>query len=75
VRPSFVLPKEIRELRNLTHYRKAQIEERTREVQRLEKVLQDASIKLSSVATRVLGASGRATLYLAGPPTQRCWRS
>jgi transposase len=50
VRPSFVPPKEIRELRNLTRYRKAQIEERTREVQRLEKVLQDAGIKLSSVA-------------------------
>jgi transposase len=60
VRPSFVPPKEIRELRDLTRYRKAQIEERTREVQRLEKVLQDAGIKLSSVATRVLGASGRA---------------
>ena len=62
VRPSFVPPKEIRELRNLTRYRKAQIEERTREVQRLEKVLQDAGIKLSCVATRVLGASGRAML-------------
>ena len=62
VRPSFVPPKEIRELRNLTRYRKAQIEERTREVQRLEKVLQDARIKLSSVATRVLGALGRAML-------------
>jgi transposase len=62
VRPSFVPPREIRELRNLTRYRKAQIEERTREVQRLEKVLQDAGIKLSSVATRVLGASGRAML-------------
>jgi transposase len=62
MRPSFVPPKEIRELRNLTRYRKAQIEERTREVQRLEKVLQEAGIKLFSVATRVLGASGRAML-------------
>jgi transposase len=62
VRPSFVPPKEIRQLRDLTRYRKRQIEERTREVQRLEKVLQDAGIKLSSVATRVLGASGRAML-------------
>jgi transposase len=62
VRPSFVPPKEIRELRNLTRYRKALIEERTREVQRLDKVLQDAGIKLSSVATRVLGVSGRAML-------------
>jgi transposase len=62
VRPSFVPPKQIRHLRDLTRYRKRQIEERTREVQRLEKVLQDAGIKLSSVATRVLGASGRAML-------------
>ncbi|GAB3889416.1 hypothetical protein GCM10029964_058980 [Kibdelosporangium lantanae] len=42
VRPSFVPPALIRELRNLTRYRKAQIEERTRETQRLDKVLQDA---------------------------------
>jgi transposase len=62
VRPSFVPPREIRELRNLTRYRKAQIEERTREAQRLDKVLQDAGIKLSSVASRLLGASGRAML-------------
>ena len=47
VRASFVPPKEIRELRDLVRYRKAQIEERTREVQRLEKTLQDAGIKLS----------------------------
>jgi transposase len=59
VRPSFVPPAPIRELRNLTRYRKAQIEERTREVQRLDKILQDAGIKLSSVATDILGASGR----------------
>ncbi|MGH9013266.1 MAG: IS110 family transposase [Acidimicrobiia bacterium] len=62
VRPSFVPPKPIRELRNLTRYRRAQIEERTREVQRLDKVLQDAGIKLSSVASNVLGVSGRAML-------------
>ncbi len=63
VGPSFVPPKEIRELRNLARYRKVQVEERTREVQRLEKVLQEAGIKLSSVATtRVLGVSGRAML-------------
>ena len=62
VRPSFVPPREIRELRNLTRYRKRQIEERAEEVQRLEKVLQEAGIKLSSVATRVLGASGRAMI-------------
>jgi transposase len=62
VRPSFVPPREIRELRDLVRYRKAQIEERTREVQRLDKALQDAGIKLSSVASKVLGASGRAML-------------
>jgi transposase len=62
VRSSFVPPKPIRELRNLTRYRKAQIEERTREAQRLDKILQDAGVKLSSVATKILGVSGRAML-------------
>lgn len=59
VRPSFVPPPPIRELRSLTRYRKTQIEERTREVQRLDKVLQDAGVKLSSVASELLGKSGR----------------
>jgi hypothetical protein len=55
VRPSFVPPKEIRELRNLiTRYRKRQIQERAKEVHRLEKVLREAGIELSSVASRVL---------------------
>jgi transposase len=62
VRPSFVPPRPIRELRDLTRYRRAEMEERTREAQRLDKVLQDAGIKLSSVASRTLGASGRAML-------------
>lgn len=62
VRASFVPPREIRELRDLVRYRKTQIEERTREVQRLEKTLQDAGIKLSSVASKVLGVSGRRML-------------
>jgi transposase len=62
VRPSFVPPRPLRELRDLVRYRKAKIQERTREVQRLEKVLQDAGIKLSSVASQVLGVSGRAML-------------
>src|SRR6266542_4301207 len=62
VRPSFVPPAEIRELRDLTRYRKALIQERTREAQRTEKILQDAGIKLSSVASSVLGVSGRAML-------------
>ena len=62
MRPSFVPPKEIRELKNLTRYRKRQIQERAEEGKRLEKVLQEAGIKLSSVARPVLGASGRAMI-------------
>jgi transposase len=59
VRASFVPPPEIRELRDLTRFRKTRIEERTREAQRLDKILQDAGVKLSSVASDVLGRSGR----------------
>jgi transposase len=59
VRPSFVPPRPIRELRNLTRYRRTRIEERTRETQRLDKVLQDAGVKLSSVASDIKGRSGR----------------
>ncbi|MCW2620770.1 MAG: transposase [Frankiales bacterium] len=62
VRASFVPPKPIRRLRDLTRYRKAQVNERTRAAQRMEKVLQDAGVKLSSVASNVLGKSGRAML-------------
>jgi transposase len=62
VRPSFVPPKPIRELRELTRYRKALVHERTREAQRLHKVLEDAGIKLGCVASDVLGVSGRAML-------------
>jgi transposase len=62
VRPSFVPSKPVPELRDLTRYRRAKIQERTSEVQRLDKVLQDAAIKLSSVTSRVLGACGRAML-------------
>ncbi len=68
VRPSFVPPREIRELRDLTRFRKAQIRERTRALQRLEKVLQQAGIKLTSVASGVYSKSSRAMLeaMLAG---------
>lgn len=59
VRPSFVPPRPIRELRDLTRYRKAVIEERGRETQRLHKVLEDAGIKLASVASKTLSVSGR----------------
>ena len=59
---SFVPPRPLRELRDLVRYRKAKIQERTREVQRVEKTLQDAGIKLSSVASEVLGVSARRML-------------
>ena len=59
VRASFVPPPPIRELRDRTRYRKRQSDTRAAEVQRLEKVLQDAGIKLTSVASEVLSMSGR----------------
>src|SRR5437870_4324067 len=59
---SFVPPKPIRALRNLTRYRKTQIAERQREANRLHKALEDTGIKLDCVATDILGASGRAML-------------
>jgi transposase len=62
VRPSFVPPPQIRQLRELTRYRKTQIDVRAAEVQRLEKLLQDAGIKLTSVASKLLTASGRAMI-------------
>ena len=62
VRPSFVPPPEIRELRELTRYRKSQVDMRAREIQRLEKALQDAGIKLTSVASSVWSQSSRAMI-------------
>jgi transposase len=59
LQPSFVPPQPIRELRDLTRYRKALTNERGSEVNRIHKVLEDASVKLSSVATDVMGAPGR----------------
>jgi transposase len=62
LKASFVPPKPIRSLRNLTRYRKSQIQERTREANRLHKALEDTGIKLDCVASNVLGVSGRAML-------------
>jgi transposase len=62
LRASFVPPKPIRRLRNLTRYRKTQIQERQREANRLHKALEDTGIKLDCVASDILGASGRAML-------------
>lgn len=62
VRPSFVPPPPVRALRELTRYRKTQVEMRAREIQRLEKVLQDAGIKLSSVASGTWSMSAKAMI-------------
>lgn len=62
VRASFVPPPPIRELRDLTRARTIITRERTREIQRLEKLLEDACIKLSSVASEITGVSGRMML-------------
>jgi transposase len=62
LRGSFVPEGPIRDLRDLTRFRKNLIEERPRIANRLHKVLEDAGIKLASVASRVLGASGRAMM-------------
>ena len=62
VKASLVPPAPIRALRDLTRTRTVIIRERTREVQRLEKLLEDAGIKLSSVASDITGVSGRAML-------------
>jgi transposase len=68
LRGSFIPPAPTRALRELTRYRKTLIQERSREVNRLQKVLETANIKLAAVATDVLGLSGRDMLaaLLAG---------
>ena len=62
LRPSFVPPAEIRSLRDYTRLRADLVAERTRVKQRVEKLLEDALVKLSSVATDIFGVSGRAML-------------
>jgi transposase len=62
LRPSFVPPAEIRQLRDYTRLRLDLTRDRSRHVQRIEKLLEDALIKLSTVATDIMGKSGRAML-------------
>lgn len=62
IRPSFVPPTPIQHLRDLTRARKQLVNERTRYVQRIQKVLEDANIKIGSYITDLLGKSGRAVL-------------
>lgn len=62
LRASFVPPKPIRQLRDLTRTRTVFTDERSRHKQRVEKILEDAQIKLSTVATDIFGVSGRAMM-------------
>jgi transposase len=62
LRANLVPPKPIRTLRNLTRYRKTQIQARQRETLRLHKAIEDTGIKLGCVATDIMGKSGRAML-------------
>jgi transposase len=62
LRPSFIPPPWQRELRDLCRYRRTLVQERTREKQRAEKLLEDTQIKLPSVISDIFGKSGRAML-------------
>jgi transposase len=78
LRPSFVPPRPIRQLRDLARYRADLVVARTAEKQRVEKLLEDAQIKLSVVASDIFGVSGRAMLaaLIAGerdPRSSRSW--
>ena len=70
LRPSFIPPLEIRELRELTRYRDSVVREQSRVANRIQKVIESGNIKLGQVASDALGASGRAMLWaLAGGET------
>lgn len=71
LKPSFIPPQPQRDLRDLTRYRVTQVRERARVVNRLQKLLENANIKLASVATDVMGVSGRMMLdALVGGQTE-----
>jgi transposase len=62
--PSYIPDREQRELRELTRYRRSLVEERTAEVNRLQKTLEGANIKLTSVASDIMGRTARDILAL-----------
>jgi transposase len=62
LKASFIPPSPQRDLRDLTRYRTKLVQERTRVINRIQKVLESANIKLSSVTTKTLGVSGRAMI-------------
>jgi EmrB/QacA subfamily drug resistance transporter len=68
-----VPPRPIRQLRNLTRYRKTQIEERSRDVNRLHKASEDAGIKLDCVAADIMGKSGRSSGPVRGRSATVTW--
>lgn len=70
IRGSFVPDRSQRELRELLRYRRSLIQEHSREVNRIQKVLEGANIKLGNVASDVLGASGRAMLRAIAQGTE-----
>jgi transposase len=64
LKASFIPDRDQREYRDLTRYRKSRVEERAREIKRLDKILESANIKLSSAITNLLSASGQRYLML-----------
>jgi len=62
LRASFIPPKAIRDVRDVVRYRKSLVYQRTQEINRIQKVLETANIKLASVASDVVGVSGRLML-------------
>lgn len=78
IRPNFIPDRNQRELRKLVRYHKSLIEERAREITRIQKVLEGANIKLGSVLSNVLGASGFAMLSALAAqekPIPKSWRN
>ncbi len=62
LKASFIPPRPIRELRELTRYRKRLVQDRAQQCNRLQKILESANIKLAAVASDILGVSGRQML-------------
>ena len=77
LKASFIPPKGQRELRELTRFRTTFIKERATLINRLQKALEGANIKLASVVTNIEGVSGRAMLeaIIEGKPPQKQWRT
>jgi transposase len=62
LQPSFIPPREIRDLREVTRYRRKLVQEKVAQVNRVQKILEDANIKLGSVVSDITGVSARAML-------------